>query len=101
MSHLPVVADPAHGTGKWSLVTPMAMAAVAAGADAVMVEVHPDPTEAWSDGAQSLTSARFAEMMKALAPRRARPSGARSSSGRAARDGTQINRSDTPDRESA
>ncbi len=68
LSHLPVVADPAHGTGKWSLVAPVAMAAVAAGADAVMVEVHPDPTVAWSDGAQSLTPARFAEMMKALAP---------------------------------
>jgi len=68
LSHLPVVADPAHGTGKWSLVAPVAMAAVAAGADAIMVEVHPDPTVAWSDGAQSLTPARFAEMMKALAP---------------------------------
>jgi len=68
MSHLPIVADPAHGTGKWSLVAPVAMAAVAAGADAIMVEVHPDPTVAWSDGAQSLTPARFAEMMKALAP---------------------------------
>ena len=68
LSHLPVVADAAHGTGKWSLVAPVAMAAVAAGADAVMVEVHPDPALAWSDGAQSLTPARFAEMMKALAP---------------------------------
>jgi 3-deoxy-7-phosphoheptulonate synthase len=68
LSHLPVVADPAHGTGKWSLVAPVAMAAVAAGADAIMVEVHPDPTVAWSDGAQSLTPARFAEMMKVLAP---------------------------------
>jgi 3-deoxy-7-phosphoheptulonate synthase len=68
LSHLPVVADPAHGTGKWNLVTPIAKAAVAAGADAIMVEVHPDPAKAWSDGAQSLTLERFATMMRELRP---------------------------------
>jgi 3-deoxy-7-phosphoheptulonate synthase len=68
LSHLPVVADPAHGTGKWNLVTPVAKAAVAAGADSIMVEVHPDPAKAWSDGAQSLTLERFATMMRELRP---------------------------------
>jgi 3-deoxy-7-phosphoheptulonate synthase len=68
LTHLPVVADPAHGTGKHSLVTPVAMGAVAAGADAIMVEVHPDPAAAWSDGPQSLTLDRFAALMKTLAP---------------------------------
>ena len=68
LTHLPVVADPAHGTGKWNLVTPIAKAAVAAGADAIMVEVHPDPSKAWSDGAQSLTLERFANMMRELRP---------------------------------
>lgn len=68
LTHLPVIADPAHGTGKWSLVTPIAKAAVAAGADSLMVEVHPDPATAWSDGAQSLTLDRFATMMNELRP---------------------------------
>jgi 3-deoxy-7-phosphoheptulonate synthase len=68
LSHLPVVADPAHGTGKWNLVTPIAKAAVAAGADSIMVEVHPNPAQAWSDGAQSLTLERFANMMRELRP---------------------------------
>ena len=68
LTHLPVVADPAHGTGKWNLVTPIAKAAVAAGADSIMVEVHPDPAKAWSDGAQSLTLERFGTMMQELRP---------------------------------
>ena len=68
LSHLPVVADTAHGTGKWNLVTPVTKAAVAAGVDAIMVEVHPDPTKAWSDGAQSLSLDRFAAMMKEIRP---------------------------------
>ena len=68
LTHLPVVADPAHGTGKWNLVTPIAKAAVAAGADSIMVEVHPNPAQAWSDGAQSLTLDRFANMMNELRP---------------------------------
>lgn len=65
-THLPVVADPAHGTGRWSLVNPIAKAAVAAGADALMIEVHPDPERAWSDGAQSLTFKRFANLITEL-----------------------------------
>lgn len=68
LTHLPVIADPAHGTGKWNLVTPIAKAAVAAGADSIMVEVHPNPSQAWSDGAQSLTLERFAKMMQELRP---------------------------------
>ncbi len=54
LSHLPIVADPSHGTGRRDKVAPMARAAVAAGADGLVVEVHPDPDHAWSDGAQSL-----------------------------------------------
>jgi 3-deoxy-7-phosphoheptulonate synthase len=68
LSHLPVVADPSHGTGKWSLISPITRAAVAAGADAIIVEVHPNPTQAWSDGAQSLTLERFGRMMQELRP---------------------------------
>ena len=66
LSHLPVIVDPSHGTGKWDLVAPMAMAAVAAGADGLMIEVHPKPEEAFSDGAQSLLPTRFAELMLQL-----------------------------------
>ena len=62
-SHLPVIADPSHGTGMWQYVAPVAKAAVAAGADALMIEVHPDPARAWSDGAQSLTPERFTKLM--------------------------------------
>ncbi|HXF60435.1 MAG TPA: 3-deoxy-7-phosphoheptulonate synthase [Caldilineaceae bacterium] len=68
LSHLPVVADPSHGTGKWSLISPISRAAVAAGADALIIEVHPDPAQAWSDGAQSLTFKRFEQMMRELRP---------------------------------
>ncbi len=64
MSHLPLIADPSHGTGKWSLVLPVARAAIAAGADGVMVEVHPNPDHALSDGAQSLNFQRFRELME-------------------------------------
>jgi 3-deoxy-7-phosphoheptulonate synthase len=63
ISHLPVIVDPSHGTGKWRLVIPMCKAAVAAGADGLMVEVHHKPEEAMSDGAQSLRPATFHEMM--------------------------------------
>jgi len=66
VSHLPVIADPSHGTGKWYLATPMALAAVAAGADGVMVEVHPHPDLALKDGAQSLTFANFQQLMSQL-----------------------------------
>jgi 3-deoxy-7-phosphoheptulonate synthase len=68
LTHLPVVADPAHGTGASDLVPAISRAAIAAGADALMIEVHPDPTRAWSDGAQSLSLERFAEMMRELRP---------------------------------
>jgi 3-deoxy-7-phosphoheptulonate synthase len=64
LTHLPVIADPSHGTGKWDLVAPVARAAVAAGADGLIVEVHPDPAKALSDGAQSLKPDKFAEMVK-------------------------------------
>ena len=63
LSHLPVVVDPSHGTGVRSLVTPMAKAAVAAGADGLIIEVHPKPEEAFSDGAQSLLPAQFEDLM--------------------------------------
>jgi 3-deoxy-7-phosphoheptulonate synthase len=63
-SHLPVVVDPSHGTGKSRLVTPMARAAIAAGADGLMVEVHDDPEHAVSDGAQTITPAAFGQMME-------------------------------------
>jgi len=59
LSHLPIIVDPSHGTGKWNLVTPMARAAVAAGADGLMIEVHPNPQTALSDGPQSLNFDAF------------------------------------------
>jgi 3-deoxy-7-phosphoheptulonate synthase len=64
LSHLPVIADPSHGTGHWYLVQPMSMAAVAAGADGLMVEIHPNPDHALSDGAQSLNFANFRRLME-------------------------------------
>ena len=63
LSHLPVVVDPSHATGRRDLVAPLAVAALAAGSDGVMVEVHPDPENALSDGPQSLTFEQFTEMM--------------------------------------
>ncbi len=63
LSHLPIIADPSHGTGLRSKVVPMARAAVAAGADGLMVEVHPDPDHALSDGAQSLFPEQFEELL--------------------------------------
>jgi 3-deoxy-7-phosphoheptulonate synthase len=63
LSHLPIIADPSHGTGIRAKVTPMARAAVAAGADGLMVEVHPDPDQAMSDGAQSLYPDQFQDLM--------------------------------------
>jgi len=66
LTHLPVVADPSHGTGKWELVGPAARAAVAAGADGLLIEVHPHPEQALSDGAQSLKPERFAALMGEL-----------------------------------
>ena len=66
MSHLPVISDPSHGTGRWQLVEPMAKASVAVGADGVMIEVHPSPDHALSDGAQSLTFENFERLMRTL-----------------------------------
>jgi 3-deoxy-7-phosphoheptulonate synthase len=67
-SHLPVIADPSHASGKRHLIQPLACAAVAAGADGLMIEVHPDPERALSDGPQSLTPAQFGEVMQKIGP---------------------------------
>ena len=66
LSHLPVIVDPSHGTGEWDLVPAMSKASVAAGADGLLIEVHPHPDEALSDGAQSLKPDTFAELMREL-----------------------------------
>lgn len=66
LTHLPIIVDPSHGTGKWNLVQPMARASVAAGADGLMIEVHPDPLHAMSDGPQSLKPHKFDAVMKEL-----------------------------------
>jgi 3-deoxy-7-phosphoheptulonate synthase len=68
VSHLPVIADPSHGTGKWYLVLPLALAAVAAGADGLLIEVHPNPDQALADGPQSLTFDNFSLLMAQLLP---------------------------------
>jgi 3-deoxy-7-phosphoheptulonate synthase len=67
LSHLPIIVDPSHGTGRWFMVPAMMLAAVAAGADGLIVEVHPNPDHALSDGAQSLTPENFAAVMPKLA----------------------------------
>ena len=64
LSHFPIIVDPSHGTGVWDLVPPMARAGVAAGADGMIVEIHPDPANAWSDGPQSLNEKTYLKMMK-------------------------------------
>ena len=68
LSHLPVVVDPSHGTGRWKLVSPMAKAAIAAGADGLLIEVHPEPQNSFSDGAQTLRLETFAQLMKEIKP---------------------------------
>jgi 3-deoxy-7-phosphoheptulonate synthase len=68
LTHLPVMVDPSHATGKWHLVGAASKAAVAAGADGLIIEVHPNPEMAVSDGAQSLKPDRFAELMAQLRP---------------------------------
>lgn len=68
LTHLPVVVDPSHGVGKWNLVPPMAKAAVAAGADGLLIEVHTNPEEAFSDGEQSLKPVAFEKLMAELRP---------------------------------
>jgi len=84
VSHLPIMADPSHGTGHRDMVTPMARAAVAAGADGLLIEVHPNPERALSDGAQSLYPEQFARLMQetrliaqAIGRRIAQPAGVR------------------------
>src|SRR5205814_7053880 len=76
LSHLPIIVDPSHGTGKRDYVPPMAMAALAAGADGLLIEVHPDPDHALSDGAQSLNFAAFDRLLESL-KRLAEPLGRR------------------------
>jgi len=66
LSHLPVIVDPSHGTGKWELVSAVSKAAIAAGADGLIIEVHPHPSQALSDGAQSLKPEPFAQLMREL-----------------------------------
>ena len=66
LSHLPIIVDPSHGTGKWGLVSAMSKAAIAAGADGLIIEVHSDPENAFSDGLQSLLPENFAKMMQEL-----------------------------------
>ncbi|MBI5587156.1 MAG: 3-deoxy-7-phosphoheptulonate synthase, partial [Deltaproteobacteria bacterium] len=65
-THLPVFVDPSHAVGRWALVAPLAKAAVAVGADGLMIEVHPDPENALCDGAQSLKPSKFARLMEEL-----------------------------------
>ena len=67
-THLPVIIDPSHGTGHWDLVGSMAKASIAAGADGLMIEVHPDPIRAYSDGPQSLKPKKFAKLIQELRP---------------------------------
>jgi 3-deoxy-7-phosphoheptulonate synthase len=67
LSHLPMVVDPSHAAGKWGLVAPLAKAAIASGADGLIIEVHSHPEDALSDGAQSLIPANFTQLMKELA----------------------------------
>ncbi|MBM4140907.1 MAG: 3-deoxy-7-phosphoheptulonate synthase [Nitrospira sp.] len=68
LTHLPVIVDPSHGVGKWDLVAPMSRAAIAAGADGLMIEVHTNPEEAMSDGEQSLKPSAFKKLMEELKP---------------------------------
>ena len=67
LSHLPIIVDPSHAAGRWGLVSPLSKAAVIAGADGLLIEVHPNPQEALSDGSQQLTPEHFAALMKELA----------------------------------
>lgn len=66
LSHLPIIVDPSHGTGKWRMIQPMAFAAIAAGADGLMMEVHPNPAKAMSDGSQSLTGEHYLQIMNGI-----------------------------------
>ena len=64
LSHLPIIADPSHGTGKWRMIKPMSLASIAAGADGLIIEVHPNPAKALSDGPQSLTPVHYSDLMR-------------------------------------
>ena len=66
LSHLPIIADPSHGTGKWRMIKPMSLAAIAAGADGLIIEVHPNPARALSDGPQSLTPENYHDLMASV-----------------------------------
>ena len=66
LSHLPIIVDPSHGTGRWQMVAPMSRAAIAAGCDGLIIEVHPHPESALSDGDQSLTPKKFGQIMEEL-----------------------------------
>ncbi|MDQ3950793.1 MAG: 3-deoxy-7-phosphoheptulonate synthase, partial [Gemmatimonadota bacterium] len=66
-THLPVIVDPSHAAGRADLVAPLAVAAIAAGADGLIIEVHPDPERALSDGDQSLTPTAFSDLLRRLA----------------------------------
>ena len=66
LSHLPIIVDPSHGTGKWRMVKPMSFAAIVAGADGLIIEVHPNPAKALSDGPQSLTPENYREVMRGV-----------------------------------
>jgi len=67
-SHLPVIVDPSHAAGRWDIIIPMACAAVAAGADGIIVEMHPNPEVALSDGQQSLRPKKFQRLVETLKP---------------------------------
>ena len=66
LSHLPIIADPSHGTGKWRMIKPMSLASIAAGADGLIIEVHPTPARALSDGPQSLTPENYRDLMESV-----------------------------------
>ena len=66
LSHLPVIADPSHGTGKWRMIKPVSLASIAAGADGLIIEVHPNPARALSDGPQSLTPENYRDLMASV-----------------------------------
>ena len=68
LSHLPIIVDPSHATGRWRLVSPMSKAAIAAGADGLLIEVHPDPKSSLSDGAQTLKLDTFTQLMEEIRP---------------------------------
>jgi 3-deoxy-7-phosphoheptulonate synthase len=67
-THLPIIVDPSHATGHWEMVESMSRASIAAGADGLIIEVHPDPVKAFSDGPQSLKPAKFDRLMENLRP---------------------------------